>query len=75
MHTKPILLFFHGYAASAALYYNLYKDLSEKFCIIGIDHVGMGASSWPDNYYWQDFRPDQSIGYFIEYTEVWRKQF
>ena len=42
---KPILLFLHGYAASAVLYYNMYKDLSEKFTIIGVDHIGMGASS------------------------------
>ena len=45
LKTKPLLVFLHGYAASAVLYYNMYKRLSEKFTIIGVDHVGMGASS------------------------------
>ena len=45
LKTKPILLFLHGYAASAVLYYNMYKDLSEQFTIIAVDQIGMGASS------------------------------
>lgn len=50
LKTKPLLVFMHGYAASAVLYYNIYKKLSEKFTIIGVDHIGMGASSWPSNF-------------------------
>ena len=37
LKTKPILILMHGYAASAVLYYNMFKDLSEKFAIITVD--------------------------------------
>lgn len=47
---KPILIFMHGYAASATLYYQMYKRLMEHFTVICIDHLGMGASSRPKNY-------------------------
>jgi pimeloyl-ACP methyl ester carboxylesterase len=48
--SKPILVFAHGYAASAAVYYHMYKRLIKYFSVICIDHIGMGASSRPDNY-------------------------
>jgi len=34
--------------------------------------IGMGSSSRPKNYY-NNFTPQQSIQYFIEYFERWRK--
>ena len=72
LHTKPLLVFLHGYAASSALYFNIYKPLMEKFCIIAVDHLGMGASSRPDNYNWEEMSPRQSIDYFVNYFEIWR---
>ena len=44
---KPIMVFAHGYAASAALYFGMYKRLMEHFTVVTIDHLGMGASSRP----------------------------
>ena len=52
--TKPVLLFSHGYAASGALYWCIYKRLMERFCIVTIDHIGFGASSRPLS----NFNPD-----------------
>lgn len=71
IRTKPVLLFLHGYAASASLYYQMYKRLMEYFTIICIDHLGMGASSRPKNYD-KYVQPQESIDYFVEYTEKWR---
>ena len=45
--SKPVLLFAHGYHASGALYYSIYKRLMERFSVITIDHMGFGASSRP----------------------------
>ena len=34
----------------------------------------MGASSRPDNYDASKFTPEQSIDYFVNYLENWRKE-
>ena len=39
---KPILVWVHGFAASGAIYFTLFKKLSEKFVVVTIDLVGMG---------------------------------
>jgi pimeloyl-ACP methyl ester carboxylesterase len=57
INKKPILIFFHGFAASGVLYYHLYKRLVERFCVIFADQVGMGGSSRPNNFYIDDFSP------------------
>lgn len=75
LHTKPPLIFLHGYAASSALYYNMYKDLSESFSVIAVDHVGMGASSRPNNFFFEEFTPKQTVDYFLNYLEAWRQKF
>lgn len=75
LKTKPLLVFLHGYAASAVLYYNMYKSLSEKFTIIGVDHIGMGASSRPDNFDQENISHKACLSYFIEYFEEFRKRF
>jgi pimeloyl-ACP methyl ester carboxylesterase len=74
IESKPLLVFLHGYAASAALYYQMYKRLMEYFTVICIDHLGMGASSRPKNYD-KHVQPQESIDYFVEYLEKWRVQF
>ena len=75
LKTKPLLVFLHGYAASAALYYHIYKSLSEKFTVIGVDHVGMGASSRPENFNHEGISTQAAVNYFLEYLEVWRQRF
>jgi pimeloyl-ACP methyl ester carboxylesterase len=50
---KPLLIFCHGYAASSVLYFQIYKRLLKLFCIITFDHIGMGASSRPDDFHHQ----------------------
>ena len=75
INQKPILVFAHGYAASSALYYQMYKRLMKYFCVITFDHIGMGASSRPQNYDYENITPQESINYFVDYIEKWRIQF
>ena len=71
---KPILVLVHGYGGSGALFYKIIKRLTEYFHLILIDIIGMGASSRPDNYDASKFTPEQSIDYFVNYLESWRKE-
>ena len=48
--SKPIMVLIHGFAASGACYYSLFKPLSEHFVVITLDLVGMGQSSRPNNF-------------------------
>jgi cardiolipin-specific phospholipase len=73
--TKPILVFMHGYAATCALYFAIFKRLSEKFVIICVDHCGMGTSSRPDGHYKIHQEPQQSLDYFVDSIELWRLKF
>ena len=55
--TKPILVFLHGFGGSGALYYKLFKELMNHFCLITVDMVGMGGSSRPNNFDHKKFTP------------------
>ena len=70
---KPMLVLIHGYASSGSMFYKLFKGLTEHFCVICPDLIGMGASSRPDNYKRRQFTPQDSIDYFIFFLEEWRK--
>lgn len=72
---KPVLVLVHGYAASGTLYYQIFKRLSERFHVIVTDLIGMGASSRPKDYQKNKITPQESIDYFVEYFEKWRKSF
>ena len=73
---KPVLLFAHGYHASGALYFCIYKRLMERFSILTIDHIGFGASSRPlSNYDPHRITPQENIDYYVNYLEQWRIQF
>jgi hypothetical protein len=37
INKKPIIIFFHGFAASGVLYYHIYRRLVERFCVIFAD--------------------------------------
>ena len=54
---KPILVFVHGYAASGPLYFKIIKYLSEHFCLVMMDVIGMGGSSRPNDYKSSEFSP------------------
>ncbi|KAM3141147.1 hypothetical protein pb186bvf_006752 [Paramecium bursaria] len=43
--SKPVAFMFHGYAASEAQYFKMYKKLLKAFYVISIDLPGMGQSS------------------------------
>ena len=74
--SKPVLLFAHGYIASGAVYFGIYKRLMERFCVVTIDHMGFGASSRPlKNYDEETITPQQNVDYFVNYLEAWRKEF
>jgi pimeloyl-ACP methyl ester carboxylesterase len=62
----------HGYAGSGALFFKIIKRLSEEFCLILIDIVGMGGSSRPPNFDKNKFTPQQALDYFLNYIEAWR---
>ena len=63
----------HGYGSSGGALAILAKKLSEYFCFITIDIIGMGSSSRPKDYDYAKFTPEQSNGYFVQYIEKWRQ--
>jgi pimeloyl-ACP methyl ester carboxylesterase len=78
---KPTLVFVHGLGASSSFYWTMWKVLSEKFCIIAFDVIGMGASSRPDDYDFKESKGEdkhtagETLNYFIGYIEKWREAF
>lgn len=72
---KPKMVFLHGYAAAGCIYYGLYPVLSEHFCAIFVDTIGMGSSSRPNDFDKANFTPEQTITYFTDYLEKWRVGF
>jgi pimeloyl-ACP methyl ester carboxylesterase len=54
---KPILVLVHGYASSGPLYFKAIKKLTEYFCVVLMDMIGMGGSSRPDDYPYKTITP------------------
>ena len=70
---KPKLVMVHGYASSGPLLCcKIAKSLSEDFCVIAIDLIGMGGSSRPKNFDKHKITPEECNSYFVEYFESWR---
>ena len=65
----------HGFGSSSALFYRMMGPLQNKFRVIFIDIIGMGGSSRPDNYNTGDLTPEESVEYFVNYIEKWRRNF
>ncbi len=63
----------HGYGGSGALFFKIIKPICEYFQFILIDIPGMGGSSRPNDYKHDLFTPKESIEYFNDYLERWRK--
>lgn len=47
---KPKLVLMHGFASSGPLYFKIIARLTQHFCLVLLDIIGMGGSSRPDNY-------------------------
>ena len=71
--SKQTLVLVHGYAGSGALFYKMFKELTQHFRLIVIDIIGMGSSSRPTNYDRKTITPQESVDYFVDYLEKWRK--
>ena len=71
-HDKPFLVLVHGYGSAGPLYFKIIKKLTQYFCVILMDMVGMGGSSRPKDYDKKTISPEASIDYFVEYMELWR---
>jgi len=72
---KPVLVMLHGFGSAGALYYRILAPLQKKFKVIMIDSIGMGGSSRPDNYDKGEISAKESVDYFVDYIEKWRKSF
>ena len=71
---KPILVLIHGWGGSGPLFFKILKQICKYFCLILIDVPGMGASSRPLNFDYNKMTVEQSIDYFVDYFEAWRKE-
>ena len=67
---KPVLVLVHGYGGSAALFYRVFKRLTEHFYVIAFDIIGMGASSRPD---FESLNHVDANAYMLRVIEEWRK--
>ena len=47
---KPKLVFIHGYGASGPMFYKIMQRLTQYFCVIFHDLIGMGGSSRPEDF-------------------------
>ena len=65
----PVLVLVHGYGASGLIFYKILKALSEKFNLILIDIIGMGASSRPQ---FNAKTADQADTFLVSSLESWR---
>jgi pimeloyl-ACP methyl ester carboxylesterase len=61
----PKIVWIHGFGASNALYYKMYKPLKDDYCMMFIDMIGMGSSSRPDNFNKNYIDVLSAIDYFI----------
>ena len=61
----------HGYGASSVIFYKIMKPLSERYHVIMLDIIGMGASSRPK---FTAKTADEADEYFCEFLESWRKE-
>jgi len=70
---KPTLVLVHGYGGSGALFYKIIRQLCTRFKLILVDLIGMGGSSRPSNFNENKLQPQETIDYFLDYMEEWRK--
>lgn len=49
------------------------KPICERFRLITIDMMGMGASSRPKDYKIDKFTAQEALDYLTDYIEIWRQ--
>ena len=54
---KQTYVLVHGYAGSGALLYKIFKGLSEHFKVVVVDIIGMGSSSRPKDFNYNEMTP------------------
>lgn len=66
----PKLVMVHGYGASGALLYKVWKHLQPHFNLYVIDLIGMGSSSRPE---FTCTTGDEVDEFMISHIEKWRE--
>ena len=70
---KPVLLKIHGYGSGSAMFYKCIKDLTAHFTVILLDLPGMAGSTRTSDYDFESMSAQDSIDYFVDYIEGWRR--
>ena len=65
------LVLIHGYGGSSIMFWKIVKPLAEKYHLIMIDILGMGASSRPEFTCKDEFEARE---FFIGWMETWRQK-
>lgn len=60
----------HGYGGCALTYVRLFKELSQKYYVHALDHMGMGLSGRRP--FSDELNQSQMVDYFIDSLEEWR---
>ena len=68
-----MLVLLHGYGGSGVFYYKMLKKLAEKFNVLCLDIIGMGASSRSSDFNKKD-EAEEMIEYFTRYIDKWRQR-
>ena len=71
----PKVVLIHGYCGAGSLFLKIFERLADNICLILIDLMGMGDSDHPKDYDSDNFNHQQSVNYFVNYIELWRKDF
>ena len=68
------MVLMHGMGGGCAYFFPIIKQLAQYFDLILIDIIGFAGSSRPDDYDPDTISPKDSIEYFVNFFEKWRKQ-
>lgn len=66
---KQVLIMIHGYGAQSIIFWKVMKPLAEKYHLILVDILGMGASSRPE---FNITDPHEAVNFLIGWLEIWR---
>ena len=70
----PIMVFLHGFCGSGALFYKIFKEMSQNVCLVLVDLIGMGGSDHPEDFDRNTGDLESVIQYFVDYLELWREK-
>ena len=69
--SKPQIVMIHGFMGSAMVFFKLFKHLSERYHVIMIDLLGMGASSRPE---FLARTKVEAEDFYMQSIEKWRQK-